>query len=162
MIADRLPASMRAPLCRLFALVVVAAAAVSCSDSVTAPTNYAPFSQTDLRVGREQCGGPVVDLDGKPVGIAIARADRTRSFVIPGREIAQLLERDPVTPEVALAAGVRQRVLPAERGMGSSGGGGQAPRVIPAPRGAAENLRRHLEEMERLMERMRTEMEGIE
>ena len=41
--------------------------------------------QTDLRVGREQCGGPVVDLDGNVVGIGIARADRTRSFVIPAK-----------------------------------------------------------------------------
>jgi hypothetical protein len=37
-----------------------------------------------------------------------------------------------------------------------------APRAIPAPPRAAENLRHHLEEMERLMDRMRAEMEGIE
>lgn len=118
--------------------------------------------QTDLRVGREQCGGPVVDLDGKPVGIAIARADRTRSFVIPGRDIVELLERDPLTPEAALAARERAEQERREQVSQATPPGGQAPQVIPAPRGAAENLRRHLEEMERLMERMRTEMEGIE
>jgi hypothetical protein len=34
--------------------------------------------------------------------------------------------------------------------------------MIPAKPKQAENLRRHLEDMERLMERMRAEMEGLE
>ncbi|MCW1923050.1 PDZ domain-containing protein [Luteolibacter arcticus] len=118
--------------------------------------------QTDLRVGREQCGGPVVDLDGNLVGISIARADRTRSFVIPAKHIVDLLSRNPVSVEVAEAAmeqeeqARRQQVgqnLPPQR---------RVPRAIPAPPGAAENLRHHLEEMELLMERMRAEMDGLE
>ncbi|MCW1886258.1 PDZ domain-containing protein [Luteolibacter flavescens] len=118
--------------------------------------------QTDLRVGREQCGGPVVDLDGNLVGISIARADRTRSFVIPAKHIQDLLSREPVSAEVAQAAmeeeeanrrqQVRQNLPPQQN----------VPRAIPAPRGAAENLRRNLEEMELLMERMRAEMDGLE
>jgi len=117
--------------------------------------------QTDLRVGREQCGGPIVDLDGNFVGIGIARADRTRSFVIPAKHVVDLLAREPVTPEVAQAAmeeeqqARRQQVgqnLPRDQ---------RVPRAIPAPPGAAENLRQHLEEMERLMDRMRAEMEGL-
>lgn len=51
MIADRLLATKRASLCRLFPLLVLAVAVSACSDSVTAPSNFAPFSQTDLRVG---------------------------------------------------------------------------------------------------------------
>jgi S1-C subfamily serine protease len=117
--------------------------------------------QTDLRVGREQCGGPVVDLEGKVVGIGIARADRTRSFVIPAKHVVDLLSREPVSIEVAQAAmeqeeqarrqQVGQNVPPQQR----------VPRAIPAPEGAAENLRQHLEEMERLMDRMRAEMDGL-
>jgi S1-C subfamily serine protease len=118
--------------------------------------------QTDLRVGREQCGGPVVDLDGNVVGIGIARADRTRSFVIPAKHVIDLLSRAPVSVEVAQAAmeqeeqarrqQVGQNLPPQQRGT---------PRAIPAPPGAAENLRTHLEEMERLMDRMRAEMDGL-
>lgn len=48
MISHRL---LAVSLCRLFGLLALAAAASSCSDSVTAPTNFAPYSQTDLRVG---------------------------------------------------------------------------------------------------------------
>jgi len=33
------------------ALVVLSAAAAGCNDSPTTPSNYAPYSQTDLRVG---------------------------------------------------------------------------------------------------------------
>jgi FKBP-type peptidyl-prolyl cis-trans isomerase len=50
-IAERLLASTRASLGRLFVVLTVAVVASGCSDSVTAPTNFAPFSQTDLRVG---------------------------------------------------------------------------------------------------------------
>lgn len=120
--------------------------------------------QTDMRVGRAQCGGPVVDLDGKLVGIAIARADRTRSFVIPVKHIIDLLAKDPVSPEVAQVAMEgervpRQRIVPqgrqpeAPRAM---------PRAMPAPDPeAGDRMRRHLEDMQLLIERMREEMQGI-
>jgi FKBP-type peptidyl-prolyl cis-trans isomerase FkpA len=36
---------------RLLPLLVLAAGVAGCSDSPTAPSNYAPFSQTDLTVG---------------------------------------------------------------------------------------------------------------
>jgi serine protease Do len=42
-----------------------------------------------------QCGGPVVDLDGRAIGLNIARADRTASYAVPAgtirKEIAELL-----------------------------------------------------------------------
>ncbi len=118
--------------------------------------------QTDLRVGREQCGGPVVDLDGNVVGIGIARADRTRSFVIPAKHVIDLLSREPVSVEAAQAA-MEQEELARRQQVGQNLPPQQrAPRAIPAPPGAAENLRQHLEEMELLMDRMRAEMEGLE
>lgn len=118
--------------------------------------------QTDLRVGREQCGGPVVDLDGNAIGIAIARADRTRSFVIPAKYVVDLLSRNPVSVEVAQAA-MEQEAQARRQQVGQNRPPQQrTPRAIPAPPGAAENLRQHLEEMELLMDRMRAEMEGID
>jgi S1-C subfamily serine protease len=124
--------------------------------------------QTDMQLERDQVGGPVVDLDGKFSGIAIARADRTRSFIIPAKAVAELLARDPVAPGVAQEALARQslprqRVVEPGPGQGAAPQGGPRPqRAIPVPAKRAENLRRHLEDMERLMERMRAEMEGIE
>jgi serine protease Do len=118
--------------------------------------------QTDMQLERDHCGGPVVDLDGKFAGVTIARADRTRSFIIPTRAIVDLLATRPVTPEAAQDALAQQREQRQQVGQAAAPQG-QPPRqrVIPVEPKRAENLRRHLEDMERLMERMRAEMEGI-
>lgn len=120
--------------------------------------------QTDMQLDRDRCGGPVVDLDGRVVGMTIARADRTRSFVIPTRALLELMEREPLKPEQAkeLLAARNEEKRPAglprapEEPLAP-----EAPRAVPIEPGSAERLLRHIEDMERLMERMRGEMEGI-
>lgn len=120
--------------------------------------------QTDMPLEPEHCGGPVVDLDGKVVGITIARGDRTRSFVIPSDSIIELLGKNPVSPQVA------QAEREAERQKQQQQVGQAPPRQRTLPPGtkpkdlakAAERMRSHLEEMQRLMERMDDEMETIE
>jgi len=120
--------------------------------------------QTDMQLKRDRCGGPVVDLDGKVVGIAIARADRTRSFIIPAAHITKLLAMDPLSPEAARAAmeakeqEQKQQVAQNDEARPPS----QPRRPVPMKKVEADNLRRHLEDMEKLMERMRAEMDGIE
>jgi serine protease Do len=47
--------------------------------------------QHDLLLKPSDCGGPVVDLDGKAVGINIARAGRTETYAIPTEEVQALL-----------------------------------------------------------------------
>ena len=47
--------------------------------------------QTDLPISPEECGGPVCTLDGKVVGINIARAGRIKTYAIPAGEIRELL-----------------------------------------------------------------------
>lgn len=47
--------------------------------------------QTDLIIPHTQCGGPAVTLDGKVVGVFIARAGRTESYVIPSERVEGLL-----------------------------------------------------------------------
>lgn len=118
--------------------------------------------QTDMQLDRDRCGGPVVDLDGRIVGMTIARADRTRSFVIPTNALIDLLEREPVKPEVAQAALAKRDEERQPVGRDRARSVPPAPRAVPIEPGSAERLRRHLEDMQRLMERMRDEMEGIE
>jgi serine protease Do len=48
--------------------------------------------QHDMVIKPADCGGPLVDLDGKAVGINIARAGRTESFAIPSEEVEKLLK----------------------------------------------------------------------
>jgi len=47
--------------------------------------------QTDLVVDAENCGGPIVDLDGKVLGITIARAGRVETWVLPSETIRPIL-----------------------------------------------------------------------
>lgn len=109
--------------------------------------------QTDMRPRPNQIGGPVVDLKGRVVGITMARADRTRSFVMPAAAVEELLKKEPQDPALA-----QVRQPDATAGM-------PVRRIAPQGRGQAvnpERMRRHLAEMERLMDFMREEMQGIE
>jgi serine protease Do len=48
--------------------------------------------QHDTVLEPNQCGGPLVDLDGKVVGINIARASRVSSYAIPASAIEPILK----------------------------------------------------------------------
>lgn len=47
--------------------------------------------QHDTVLKPAECGGPLVDLDGKVVGINIARAGRTESYAVPAEAVMTLL-----------------------------------------------------------------------
>ena len=49
--------------------------------------------QHDSGLRPEDCGGPLVDIDGKAVGINIARAGRTETYAIPADDIQILLPK---------------------------------------------------------------------
>ena len=118
---------------------------------------FSKVIQTDMRPDPNQIGGPVVDLQGRVLGITMARADRTRSFVMPSAAVTQLLERKPlppaliktVPPEMRGVAAGRRRAQPAPL----------EPGLVPAD---PERLRRHVDDMQRLLERMREEMELLD
>ncbi len=54
--------------------------------------------QSDMQLDPEDCGAPVVDLEGRLVGIAAARAGRIKSFIIPADAVKSLLESEPAEP----------------------------------------------------------------
>ncbi len=47
----------------------------------------------DTIVARQQCGGPVVDLEGRVVGVNIARFHRCSTFAIPPQRIQHLVHK---------------------------------------------------------------------
>jgi serine protease Do len=55
-------------------------------------SGYQHALQTDLPISPEECGGPVVDLDGNVVGITIARAGRINTYVLLADDVRQLLK----------------------------------------------------------------------
>jgi len=119
--------------------------------------SFSRVIQTDMRPKPNQIGGPVVDLQGRVIGITMARAGRTRSYVMPATSVVELLRKAPEDPALATArlAAENAAMMPARDG----------PRVGPAPQGAAANpdrLRRHLSDMQRLTELMEQELEALE
>ena len=109
--------------------------------------------QTDMRPRPDQIGGPVVDLQGRVVGLTMARADRTRSFVMPAAAVRELLKKQPQNPELAAVKQAEEMAALPVKGRARQG------RIEP---GGEERLRHHLTEMQRLMDFMREEMDALE
>lgn len=57
--------------------------------------------QTDLILEPEQCGGPVVDLEGKVRGITLCRAGRIRSYIVSTSYLTEMLKKKPVEEHLA-------------------------------------------------------------
>jgi len=97
---------------------------------------FSSVVQSDMQIEPEDCGAPVVDLEGRIVGVAIARAGRIKTFIIPSSAIEQILALEPAAPDAQL------------------GNAGRIP--LPEARKAVDDpfevMRRRLEEMRRLME----------
>jgi serine protease Do len=51
------------------------------------------------------CGGPLVDLDGKAIGINIARASRVSTYALPSRLVKQILDNLKTKAKSAVPAG---------------------------------------------------------
>jgi serine protease Do len=115
--------------------------------------SFSRVIQTDMRPQPDQIGGPVVDLKGRVVGITMARADRTRAFVMPAAAVEALLQKDPQPPAVAQLRGDEQTpALPVRGGARQDG----------TQPGYEDLLRRHLSGMQQLMDHMREEMDALE
>ncbi len=52
---------------------------------------FPSYLQHDTILKPQECGGPVLDLDGKAIGVNIARAGRTETYAIPSEALQPLL-----------------------------------------------------------------------
>lgn len=55
-------------------------------------TGYQQALQTDLPIRPEECGGPVVDLDGNVIAMTIARAGRTVTYALLAEDVRQVID----------------------------------------------------------------------
>jgi serine protease Do len=108
--------------------------------------------QTDMALEPEKMGGPVTDLKGDAVGLVIARADRTKSFVIPAATIGSLLKTPPTDPSVA--ARNMASAMPFRREIPQM----DAPQMDDE---TAQRIRGQLGQMRQMMLRMQEEMEQL-
>jgi serine protease Do len=68
-------------------------------------SNFPSVIQHDTVLRPTDCGGPLVDLSGKVIGINIARAGRTESYAAPADQVRQMLpdlENGQLAPKDAL------------------------------------------------------------
>ena len=54
-------------------------------------TGFPTILQHDTVLSPNDCGGPLVDLDGRVVGVNIARAGRTETYAIPAEKLQSLV-----------------------------------------------------------------------
>ena len=118
---------------------------------------FSKVIQTDMRPDPNQIGGPVVDLQGRVLGITMARADRTRSFVMPSAAVTKLLASKPLAPALVKTAAPEPRGATAGQRRAQSAP--LEPGLVPAD---PERLRRHVDDMQRLLERLHEEMERVD
>jgi len=115
--------------------------------------SFSRVIQSDMRLQPDQVGGPVVDLKGQVVGISMARAGRTNSYIMPAAAVENLLKKEPENPALVNSRPENRPGGRINRGMAPEN------RVM---RGNRERMQRHMEEMQRLMDFMRDEMNGLE
>lgn len=113
--------------------------------------------QTDMRLNPNQIGGPVANLKGEVLGITLARADRTRSFVMPASAVEALLKTKAENPATAKVRNERETARMVTRDN-TPPSASPRPRAIPSE----DRMRRHLNDMQRLMEHLQEEMEALE
>jgi serine protease Do len=54
-------------------------------------TGFPSVLQTDMVIDPKNCGGPIIDLNGKVLGISIARAGRVETWILPSENIRPIL-----------------------------------------------------------------------
>ncbi len=119
-------------------------------------SDFSNVIQSDMRPSPNQIGGPVTNLKGEVVGITMARADRTRSFIMPASAVIDLLETKPLEPALAMQEATlenQQRVQASRRPM--------VPQARPTQT-TEERMMSHLREMQELMEHMEKELESLD
>ena len=64
---------------------------------------FARGIQHDCAISAKDCGGPLIDIEGRLIGINIARAGRIQSYAIPISDVASFLRSN----HVSISAGVQ-------------------------------------------------------
>ena len=110
---------------------------------------YPAAIQHDLTLAPSDCGGPLVNLDGKAIGINIARAGRVMSYAIPQENIQRILSTLHLDKPIAVNVDIAQ--LESSFDEVSETVSGLKTRLEQA-RGRKMKLRSRLDEARRLQE----------
>jgi serine protease Do len=76
-------------------------------------TGFPTYFQSDTVLKPKDCGGPVCDLDGRVLGVNIARAGRVESYAVPSEAIAPVLAdlmSGKLSPKAVARASLEKKV----------------------------------------------------
>ncbi len=116
-------------------------------------SGFSRVVQSDMQIQSNRVGGPVVDLQGRVVGITLARADRTRTYVMSSAAVMGLLgERFDSVAEAQVKSAKKEQLLAT-----------QQRELIPQARPRdVKRMQRNLSDLERLAQRIDEEMQALE
>ena len=119
--------------------------------------SFSKVVQSDMKIQAYQIGGPVVDLEGRVVGITMARADRTRTYIMGGAAIEDLLKKksDTVAEARTKTEKLKAELAQQNRAMLPEMRRQAKPRDLP-------RTRRHLSDLQRLLGRANRELDDLE
>jgi serine protease Do len=119
--------------------------------------SFSRVVQSDMKIQANQIGGPVVDLQGRVVGITMARADRTRTYIMGSEAVLELLKRktDTVAEAQAKTEKLKMELAEQNRAMLPEIRRDAKPRDLP-------RTRRHLSDIERLLGRANRELDDLD
>jgi len=113
--------------------------------------NFPNVIQSDMAIEPDDAGGPVVDLEGKVVGISIARGSRIKTFIIPTATVLEVLATKPEPYRLEMIGELQKQL--ANNGQPRPRTNETARnrrRVIPgADADPMSRVRKHLQEIER-------------
>lgn len=115
--------------------------------------SFSQVVQSDMKIKADQIGGPVVDLQGRVVGITMARADRTRTYIMGSEAVVELLKSkaDTVAEARTKTELLKKELAEQNRAMIPEMRRQAKPRDLP-------RMRRHLSDIERLLGRANREL----
>lgn len=72
---------------------------------------FASVVQSDMRIEPSSAGRLVYDLQSRPVGVALSRAGRIESYVLPAETIVELLQTQPDLASQQLERNIREQAM---------------------------------------------------
>ena len=102
--------------------------------------------QHDIPLRPEMCGGPLLDLNGRCVGINVSRAGRVKTLAIPASDVQGLLGE---VDGAALLAAAKEEAARKEQAVLNAKEREKIRKVISEMRKELEGLEKLLEEMEK-------------
>lgn len=120
-------------------------------------SGFSRVVQSDMKIEHQYMGGPVVDLQGRVVGITMARAGRTRTYIMTSEAVMDLLKTKYETvAEAELKSQERKDQLAAQNRQ-------FFPNTDSAPKPRSKRqMGRNLGDLRRLSGRLQDEMEVLE